>query len=189
MDSAPPDLDALMAEAQKLQDSSVALSHGPARPEVAPTMGKIRKISYTHDALIDQIIANPQASQGQLAALFGYSPAWVSNIMAADAFQARLAERRRELIDPTLLATVDERIRGMVIQSLDKIQRALEAPACKPEVALRAFELGAKGLGIGGNAPPRPVPVDLDALAQRLTALNSPRDIPGEVLAKEVQNG
>ena len=33
--------------------------------------GAIQRVKYTHDALIDMIIANPAVSQGQLATQFG----------------------------------------------------------------------------------------------------------------------
>lgn len=170
------------------QDAADILALARPEPTHAPSMGRLAKVRYSHDAMIDQIISNPGISQNALAALFGYTPAWVSNIMAADAFQARLAERRKEVIDPTLIATVEERIRGVTIRSLVVIQEHLDKPAVKPEVALRAFELGAKAMGLGGHAPPAPVPVNLDDLAQRLVALNpaGPRTVEGQVLSKEV---
>jgi hypothetical protein len=160
-------------------------------PSRAATMGRIAKLRYSHEAMIDLLITHPGISQNTLALHFGYTPSWVSNIMASDAFQAKLAERRKEVIDPTVIATVEERIRGLTIQSLTVLREALEKPAVKPEVALRAFELGAKAMGLGGHAPPAPTPVDLDALAQRLVALNpaGPRIVEGEVLSKETSNG
>ena len=35
--------------------------------------GAIQRVSYTHDALIDMIIANPEVSQGELSKAFGYT--------------------------------------------------------------------------------------------------------------------
>ena len=57
----------------------------------AKTMGNLDKIRYTHTDMIDHIIANPWVSQNDLAARYGYTPAWVSNIMASDAWQAAMA--------------------------------------------------------------------------------------------------
>lgn len=143
----------------------------PAARPGTPTMGNLRKISYTHDAMIDLIVADPTLTQGQLAARFGYTQAWVSNIMASDAFQARLAERRKEVIDPTLMATVEERIRALTIRATEVLMDKLHQPQVSDTVALRAFELGAKGMGLGGNAPQKIVPVDLSHLAERLLAV------------------
>lgn len=157
--------------AQDVADAGVP--KGPARPPLAPTMGNLAKVGYSHDAMIDLILANPRLTQNQLAAYFGYSVGWVSNIMAADAFQARMAERRAELVDPTLRATLEERYRGLAIQSLDRLQERLAAPQVSDTLLIRAAELGAKATGVGGHAPIRVQAVDLGSLAHRLVALQS----------------
>lgn len=135
-----------------------------------------QKVSYTHDAVIDMIIANPRVSNQQLAAVFGYTGAWMSMIRSSDAFKARLATRRAEIVDPTLTATLEDRIRGITERSLEVIAEKLEAPAASiPDaIALRAAEFGAKALGIGGHKTPPPVdPGYLEALGQRLVALQA----------------
>ena len=93
------------------------LAEGEARPPV----GAIRptKLRYTHEAVIDMIIAEPGVSQGKLAAMFGYTQGWLSTVMGSDAFKAKLAERRGELVDPVLKLSLDERFRGMVEKSLE----------------------------------------------------------------------
>lgn len=110
--------------------------------------GAIEKISYTHDAMIDQIIQNPHASQGQLAAMFGYTPGWICQVIASDAFQARLAERKNEIIDPAIKATVEERLKGLVLQSIEKLKQKLEGPATD-DLALGVLNSAAKALGYG----------------------------------------
>jgi len=138
-------------------------------------MGNLGKVRYTHTDMIDYLIANPSTSQGQLALRYGYTQGWVSNIMASDAWQAALAARRQELVDPTLAATLEERFRGMTLQSLERLQEKLSAPQVSDNVVLRALELGAKALGVGGNAAPKEVPVAdrLERLAARLIDLQS----------------
>lgn len=142
----------------------------------APTMGNLAKVRYTHEALIDLIIARPEMSQNQLAAYFGYSPGWISNILASDALQARMAQRREEIVDPELKATIEERFRALAIQSLKVLQHKLNQPTVSDNVALRAAELGAKALGIGGHAAPPQVDTSgdrLERLANRLIMLQS----------------
>lgn len=109
----------------------------------------IQKIRYSHDAMIDMIVANPWVSQGELASAFGYTEGWVSQIIASDAFQARLAQRKNELIDPTLRATIEERFRGLVVRSLEVLMRKLDKKDISDETALRAAEIAAKALGYG----------------------------------------
>ena len=140
----------------------------------APTMGALQKVRYSHTDMIDFIIANPQTTQNALASRYGYSVGWVSNIMASDAWQSAMAKRREELVDPTLVATIDERFRGITLQSLERLKQKLEAPAVSDNVVLKALELGAKALGVGGNAPPPPPAADhLAQLANRLLDLQA----------------
>ena len=69
----------------------------------------VEKISYTHDGMIDHILANPGISQGELGYIYGYSAGWISQIMASDAFQARMHERREAIIDPAIRLSMKER--------------------------------------------------------------------------------
>lgn len=128
--------------------------------------------------MIDLLVARPGISQNELARVFGYSAAWVSTIMSTDLFQAALAARREELVDPAIRATMEERFKAVVTRSLEVLQEKLSAPsvAIPDNLALRAAEMGAKALGLGGNAPP-PAPSRsegrLEELAERLLFLQS----------------
>lgn len=148
----------------------------------APTMGNLDKVNYSHADMIDFIIANPRVTQNQLAARYGYSVGWVSNVMASDAWKSQMAARRAELVDPVLTATITERFEGLARLSLDKLQQKLESPTPSDQVVLKSVELAAKALGVGGNAPPPPPPAadHLSALADRLLLLqaNVRKDLP-----------
>ena len=149
--------------------------------EPAAPVGAIRptKLRYSHEAVIDMIIAKPGISQNTMAAMFGYTPGWLSTVMGSDAFKARLAERREEIVDPALKMGLEERFRAMTEKSLEVLQAKLSEAnvgSIPDNLVLRAAELGAKALGIGGNAPPAPaaIPLDhLEGLAGRLMALQS----------------
>ncbi len=157
----------------------------------APWSGACRmgKTNYSHDAMIDLIITHPGISQKDLAAHFGYTPAWVSAVFASDAFQAKLAKRREEIIDPEMRASLKERAEALYRRSLDILMEKLDKPAVSDNVALKAAELGAKALGIGGHAPPSAPPPAGDRLvilADRLVALKgniyeNAKSINGEV--------
>lgn len=168
---AAPEVDAMLAEMAK--DGGAALDRvgqGGVPSVRAP------KMRYTHEAMADLILENPWISQNQLAAHFGYSPAWISTIITSDAFQALLAARRQELVDPELRLTLEERFRALTTQSLKVLQEKLTRPAdqVSDQLVLRAAELGAKSLGIGAHAPPPPPPNPaeyLPAVAERLLRL------------------
>ncbi len=155
-------------------------------PFSAPTMGNVAKVNYSHLDMIDYILAHPGASLKDLAARYGYSIGWICNVQASDAWKSAYAARRAQMVDPVLAATIAERFEGVTALSLQRLQEKLEAPQVSDNVVLRAVELGAKALGVGGNAPPAAPPQDhLAALANRLIELQS--KVRGRTLDAEVR--
>lgn len=111
-------------------------------------MPEIASVRYTHDAIIDEILVDPAISQGELARRFGYSQAWVSIIINSDAFKARLAERKGELVDPAIRASIEERLESLAKRSLDRLLDRVES-----SVPLKPMELVAIAkLGVGDRA-------------------------------------
>lgn len=110
----------------------------------------ITRVHYTHDAMIDLIIANPAISQNAIAKHFGYTVPWVSRIFNSDAFQARLAERKSDLVDPLLLMSIDDRLSVIAKRSLDIVQEKLETSQSL-DTAFKAAELSLKSLGYGAR--------------------------------------
>ena len=110
----------------------------------------IARVSYTHDAMIDLIIANPAISQGAIAQHFGYTQAWVSRVFNSDAFQARLAARKTEIVDPQLVLTIDEKLKALASKSLDVVLEKLTVTN-SAEMGLKALEITSKALGYGAR--------------------------------------
>lgn len=111
---------------------------------------RIAKVRYSHDAMIDLIITNPSISQREIATVFGYSEPWISRIYGSNAFQARLAERKAELVDPGIIEAIESRMRGVAIQSLDVIAEKLSATS-NADLALKALDITSKALGFGAR--------------------------------------
>ncbi len=109
----------------------------------------LQRVAYSHDALIDTMLANPFASQGDLARMFGYTQAWLSRVINSDAFNARLAERKTELIDPTITASIEEGLKALASVSLDVVLQKLTAASPDANLALKAMEVTTKALGYG----------------------------------------
>jgi hypothetical protein len=59
--------------------------------------GQLDKISYTHEAIADWLMTNPQRPLSECAAEFNYSQAWISTIINSDAFQVYYNQRRNAL--------------------------------------------------------------------------------------------
>lgn len=139
--------------------------------------GGIQKVGYTHEALVDMMIARPELMQKDLAAHFGYTEAWLSQIISSDAFQVRLAERREALVDPAIRESLRLRFDGMVRRSLEILSEKLAKPAddVPDQLALRAFELSTRAAGYGatpvGPATQVNVHTHLELLGGNLTAL------------------
>jgi hypothetical protein len=147
-------------------DELAAIPPSPASGRV-----QIQKVRYTHEDCIDLILAQPGISQNELAARYGYSPAWISVVINSDAFQSRLASRRAELVDPVLAATLNERFRALTVRSLEVLQEKLSLPSqsVPDQLALQAAALGAKSLGLGvPQAQSAPAGDNLAILAERL---------------------
>lgn len=90
---------------------------------------QIKEVKWFHDAIIDEMIANPAQSQGELARKFGYTQAWMSIMVNSDAFRHRLRERKEEIVDPRLLAEWEDRVNGVAHRALDRIMEKLDNPA------------------------------------------------------------
>lgn len=110
------------------------------------------KLNYSHEAMVDLIIQEPTVTQSELATIFGYSEGWVSRVLNSDSFQARLADRKQQLVDPAIKATLDERLRGVAIKSISILDEKLSSADAGAQMALDA-------LGIATVAMNKPVKV------------------------------
>lgn len=111
---------------------------------------RLQRVRYTHEAMIDVIIAEPTVTQRELAKRFDRSENWLSIVMGSDAFQAALAKRRDDLTDPFLIATIEERFRGLAQQSLSIIAENLEKTR-NLDAAFKALDISSKALGFGAR--------------------------------------
>lgn len=65
-----------------------------ATPLLQMPLKGIGKISYSHEALINWLLVNPDRPLSDAAAYFGYTQAWLSTIIHSDVFQAKLLLRQ-----------------------------------------------------------------------------------------------
>jgi hypothetical protein len=112
---------------------------------------RLKVVHYSHEAMIDAIVANPTLTQKDLGVMFGKTWRWISRIVNSDAFQAALAKRREELTDPYIIASMEERFKGVVTQSLEIIAEKLENSQ-NTDLALKTLDVSIKALGFGARA-------------------------------------
>lgn len=153
----------------------------------------IQKLSYTHDALVDLIVAEPHLRQYELAARFGFSPSWICQVIASDAFQARLAERKNEIVDPAIRENVEQQFQVIIRRSLAVLMEKLDRPSKEipDNLALRAFEVGSRVAGYGAKPEAPKVQVNvvnhLEDLGTNLELLLKRKRL--EVVDAEVTSG
>lgn len=118
---------------------------------------QIRKVSITHDNIIDFVIARPSVTYREIAAAFDYTPEGIGIICRSDSFKARLEVRKEELVDPIIRQSVEERLVGLAHASIDILQRKL-ATSDDPKLALAALDAatkanqyGARGASVGAG--------------------------------------
>lgn len=146
MSAVNQELEAMLAAATSGSGSGTAATGKPHG-------GAIAKVGYSHEAMIDLIIARPGISQNAIATHFGYTPSWISQIISSDAFQSALAKRREKLVDPLIAAEVESNFKALVARSLDVLQQKLNRPADEipDNLALRTFEIASRAAGYGAK--------------------------------------
>lgn len=116
-------------------------------------MPEITKVRYTHEAIIDLVLSRPGIRQAEIAALIERTPAWVSTIMASDAFKAKLEERRAEVVDPYVAATVNDRLQAVAHASLERILEKVSTPGLTvaDDFLVKTAKLATDALGYGAK--------------------------------------
>lgn len=145
-----------------------------------------------HKAAADTILAHPTITNKQLAEMFDVTQTWVSYMINAPVFQRYLEERRRDVINPLIQATTEERMKAMTNRAVDVLMEKLDKPVNEiaDNTVLRALEIGSKSLGLGGNQAAQVVieANHLNNLADRLVSLQK-RAVNGETVIDVTPKG
>jgi len=133
----------------------------PAFDPNSPMRSALANVRWNHEQVIDMMVAEPKLDQNTIARHFGYSAAWVSTMINSDAFQAALACRKEEIVNPALRATVEARFKAIAQLSLDRMIEKLSGPIAPTDAfILKSAELAKDALGYGarnvqGNGGPQ----------------------------------
>lgn len=74
---------------------------------------------------MDYMLANPTATQGEIAAAFRLSQSWLSIIMHSEAFKLRYAEKSQETFD-TVVIPLREKLLGVAHRAVEKLGQAVD---------------------------------------------------------------
>lgn len=112
----------------------------------------VQKVSFKHEAIIDYILANPNAKLREVALHFDVTPPWLSCVIHSDCFRQHIAARRDEISSPVLIE-LHERLASVAHLALDRLNDkipVLESVKDLKEVADMALDnlgYGTKGVG------------------------------------------
>lgn len=111
---------------------------------------QVRRLSHTHKAIMEFMIANPEMSNDNVAAQFGYTPTWLSQLVHSDLFQMELKYwQDLGLCEATL--GIKDRLNDVAHQSLERLQRRLSTIGDQIPVdsLVDISEMALKSLGFG----------------------------------------
>ena len=80
-------------------DVTLYMGDPPAAPLPGSTIKTICKVAPRHEQIINWFLANPHRTNGDCAAFFGVTRAWLSTIKRSDAYQARMRQRLDEMAE------------------------------------------------------------------------------------------
>jgi len=130
-----------------------ALAASAQKPLVQPATGRgPGKVSITHNEIMDYLMMNPTTSLGDVAAHFGYTRGWLSQIIHSDAFQTLLKEKKQFAFHHTVLS-VREKMENVAHKALDALDRSLDDEKDASTLADVASDMLDR-LGFGSKTPP-----------------------------------
>lgn len=166
----PLDLSDLLAEVRDDPTrGEMVLGHAGDRLLEQLTPG-LKRLSHTHLAIMDYMLANPGLPLAEVARHFGYTQSWLSTMIHTDVFQAGFRERREKWIavhDGRLAAKLHE----VAEASLDTLLGILQdennrpSPAAANEITKTA--LSALGFTSQKVAPATAVQVNVGMFSQQ----------------------
>lgn len=107
----------------------------------------IQRLSATHHAIADWLIANPGKNQMERCATkFGYTRAWLSTLIHTDAFQALLRSKQEDVFHEVVVP-LKEKIAGVAHAGLDRLGEHLDKADFKETADVTKDMLAALGYG------------------------------------------
>jgi hypothetical protein len=131
---------------------------------------QLNRLNHRHEGLLNWLILNPSKSQNDCARELGYTPAWVSQVINSDMFQALYKERCAEC---GILAvhTITAQLAGATSIALEKtIEKLQNGPSERfLGEALRTCLTSMGYTSNGGQAPAGNTVVNVMVQSQALT--------------------
>lgn len=114
----------------------------------SPGANPPEEINHRHEAIADEMLANPQATQKDIAEKLGFTQGWLSTVVNSGTFQAYYRQRRGQF-NTKLAEEAQRKTLEVGMQALDKTAQMLEDGDVDP---VDVFD---KALNRAGMAPQR----------------------------------
>lgn len=131
-----------------------------------------------YDELVQWLIAHPGATHAEIGMAYGRAAGWFSTVLVTEEFQSSLEPFKSSINNPAVTLSIEDRMRALVIRSVDVLQTKLSVAAPGDALVLEAAKLGVRALGLGNRGPDGPqaaAPHSLESLADRLSSLVTSR--------------
>lgn len=112
---------------------------------------QIHEMRVPHEAILDEILANPFYTLKQLAAKTGYSVSWLSQMIRSDCFRAAY-ESRRGPIEAGIMAGISDRLNAIAHLAIDNMEEVLTS-AADADTKIDAFDRVMHRTGYAPNSP------------------------------------
>jgi hypothetical protein len=86
---------------------------------------QLKRLMPWHHRLIDWMLLNPQASNGDIAQQFGKSPVWISLILNSPVFRAEL-DRRSDMLSHSIAERLCQGATALANHSLEELSERLD---------------------------------------------------------------
>lgn len=110
---------------------------------------QIKKMSISHEMILNWLILNPDKTQNECAEHFGVTAAWVSVLVNSDCFKARWAEKKM-FMDKQIPQLVEGQMADVVSRGLTRLAEIIEASP-DPEFVLNTTDKVLGRMGFGGK--------------------------------------
>lgn len=96
-------------------------------------------VTYTHESIARWLIANPGRSLRECADFVGYSPAWLSQVIHSDAFQAYYRKLSSDA-NALVIVSAHDRLTSLADAALEKLEELVDGAQTSGTAGLRDRE-------------------------------------------------
>lgn len=117
-------------------------------------MADLQRLNHRHEQIINWLITHPSEPLSECAREFGYTQAWLSQVIHSDMFQAAYQDRCREA-GITAIHTITSRLNVAAALALDKTIERLEGDVASERMISDTLRqtLPALGYGVKKDSP------------------------------------